>query len=170
MEHREFTFHLASCRLGDRRREVTEPFTGEKVSIPIDDGLTADENSALHKILAREGFVESDVPGEGYLLSLSATESLRLRSDFAPGGCGIAAEIVVRKLTDQVVELLLEFICTGRLALMSSTGGDVRLPNVSLDPKVRRRWPDAPVIHFAADIRTWLEKVIVGRPVRGKGD
>jgi len=44
-----YSFVLLTCNLGSTTHSGTNPFTGEAVEFPIDDGLTEDEIEALQE-------------------------------------------------------------------------------------------------------------------------
>jgi hypothetical protein len=164
LTHLEYCFHLATCNLSHRTRTVTNPFTGKHLVWPVDDGFNAEQCSALRELTRSAGFSKSEIPGEGYELSLSTDESLRLRDEIEIGRTGFAVEIVVRSLTDDLLDLVLSVARAGDCALTSVTGEDVTLVRASTSELVAERWPNAAVVGTRDDLRQWLEQVIGSRP------
>lgn len=170
LRHTAYSFILYSCRLGDRVRKGENPFTGESIEFPIDDGLNAADRAAVGRVFAKHGVKGPEPEGEGYVLKLSDNGSIRFRGgdlDDADdqGLPSLATEVVVEQLSDEVLNFLLEVARQGNLAFMSPTGDCVRLVQPSADPRVKKRWPDAAVIGTAGELRLWLEKDIGGRKV-----
>lgn len=175
IRRREFTFCMHTCRLGNRMRKGTNPFTGAAVEFPIDDGLSMGERSALRAVFDTYGVEGPEPEFEGYALYLPGNGSVRLRgfpdlADAAAPAIGLSVEIVVEALSNDVLAFVLEVAREGNLALMSSTGKSVRLVTESKDPRVRMRWLDAALIATVADLRVWLEADVGSREVRSAVD
>ena len=166
LTHLEFSFHLTTCNLSDRTRTFPNPFTGKPETVPVDDGLTADECSALRAVTHTAGFIKSPIPGEGYELQLSQDEAIRLRGEIEVAQRGFEVEIVVRSLPDHLLDLVLPIAHAGNLALTSSTGEHVRLLEVPTTELIDKRWPNAPLVRSRPELRHWLDHVICARPVR----
>ena len=160
----EYSFGLATCNLGDRTRTFPNPFTGETITVPVDDGLSASECTALRTVIHATGFKKSAVSGEGFELRLSQDESVRLRDEIEIGVAGFSVELVVVSLSNVVLDLLLSIARAGNLAFTSSTGGHVCLVTPATT-RVAARWPDAVTIKTRDDVQHWLEGVIRGRRV-----
>jgi len=77
--HWEYSFVLHTCRLGDRVRKATNPFTGDPVEFPIDDGLSVAERNGMRAVFASYGVHEPEADSEGYALYLPASASVRFR-------------------------------------------------------------------------------------------
>jgi hypothetical protein len=164
----EYTFYFHTRNLGDTVRKGTNPFTGEPVEFPIDEGLSQSERDALTKVLAAHGFNGPEPDGEGYALYLPNDQSVRIRSgefDRTERIPGFAVEIIVLELTDDILKIMLDVAQSGNLALTSVTGEDVRLVSRPDDDKALKRWPDARPLESTAELRTWLVDVIEGRQV-----
>lgn len=57
---------LHTCNLGDTARTGTNPFTGEPVEFPMDDGLTHEEMDAPQDVFEENGIDGPEPDGEGY--------------------------------------------------------------------------------------------------------
>lgn len=163
--HLEYSFGMATCNLSEASRSVVNPFTGKPIEIAQHAGLTDQECAALLKLVKASGWRYSDIPGEGWEWKLSASEALRLRGEIESGSPGWGVELVVKELAEPVLEFLLSLARAGNLAFTSSTGQDVRLAARSTNPLVQKRWPNAPILASAQELREWLDQVIGSRRV-----
>ena len=167
----EYTFCLHTCRLGDRIREATNPFTGERIRIHIDDGLTSAELAAVRKHFDAYGVQGPEPEGEGYALYLPSNGSVRFRGGpdlddtVSCALTGYAVEIVVSELSDDVLGFVHDVARHGNMAFMSSIGDEVCLVNEPISPKLKQRWPNAHMILTIRELRAWLENRIEGRMV-----
>jgi hypothetical protein len=169
--HSEFSFVLHACRLGDRIRKATNPFTGELIVAPIDEGLTPAERKAILRVFRKYNVEGPEPEFEGYAFYLLGNGSVRFRgfadiedTELHPV-TSLAVEIVVKQLADDVLTFVLDVARQGNLAFMSSTADHVGLVNESDDPRIQKRWPDARTIATIEDLRSWLEVDIGGRRV-----
>ena len=166
LTHWEYCFYQHTCHLGDRVRKATNPFTGEPVEFPIDDGLTAGECDDVRRVFEKFEVQGPEPHGEGYALYLPENESVRFRGGpdiDDPDGVplvGFSVEIVVKNLSDDVLALVLDVARQGNLAFVSSTGESSALVNASNDPRIQKRWPNAGVIGTNNALRSWLESNI----------
>lgn len=169
LRHWEYSFVLHTCRLGDRVRKGTNPFTGEPVEFPIDDGLSIADRNGIRKVFDRYGVEGPEADLKGYALYLHASGTVRFRAgDLGrkePALSSIPVEIVAQKLTEDVLGLVLEVARQGNQAFMSARGDRVLLTKEPSDPKIKRRWPDARVVETTAALRLWIENEIKGRKV-----
>lgn len=164
----EYSFHLHTRNLGDTVRKTTNPFTGETIEVPIDDGLSQAERDALAKVLSTHGFKGPEPEGEGYALYLPNDQSVRIRGGELDGTrriTGFAVEIVVVELNEDILKIVLDMARSGNLALTSFTGDKVRLVSRPDDDKALKRWPDAKPVESTAELRAWLVDVTEGRRV-----
>lgn len=166
LTHLEFSFYLTTCNLSSRTQTVTNPFTGQPHIFFVDDGLTADECSALRAAMSAAGFEKSEIPGEGYVYRMFPDNSLRLLGEIDVGRTGFAVELVIRRLTNEPLDLLLAIARAGNFAFTDVTGNHVHLLAPSATKLVAERWPGAPLVRSSEDLRIWLEKVIGARAVR----
>lgn len=168
LTHWLFSFGLHTCNVGDAERVGTDPFTGASVSFPIDDGLTDDEIENLHDTFDEYGIDGPEPDGEGYAVYGSDGERLRFRCDDLDGGepiTDIAAELTVKRLSDEMLLIILNVARTGNLALTSTVGDNVRIVDRAPGEDLLARWPDAESVSSAAELRAWLEDTIGGRQV-----
>lgn len=170
LTHWAYGFLLHTCNLGDAVRTAgTNPFTGEAVVVPIDDGLSDDEIDALRDVFDENAIDGPEPEGEGYAVYGADGDSLRFRCFTFDGDhsiCDIAAEVVVKQLSDDILTIILDVARAGNLALTSSVGDCVRIPGRRPDPKLLKRWPDAQPLSSISELRQWLQDSIGGRQVR----
>lgn len=169
LTHLEFTFLLATCNLSTRTYTTQNPFTGEILHFPIDDGFNEDEVLGLRHIIQTAGFVQNHDPDSDRELSraLAPTETLRLLGEIEEGRKDLQVEItVIDSIPFDCLDLILTLARAGNCALMSGTGTDVGLLSKPTNELVAQRWPEAIIISTRDELREWLEKVIRGRRVR----
>jgi hypothetical protein len=168
LTHWEYSFLLHTCNLGDAARTGRNPFTGEPVEFPIDDGLTDDEIDAIQDVFDENGIDGPEPDGQGYAVYGADGDCLRFRCNDLDAGepiSGIAAEAVVKELSDQILTVILDVARAGHLALTSSVGDCVRIPDRTPDAKLLKRWPDAQSLSSISELRQWFEDSIGGRQV-----
>lgn len=167
--HWEYSFILHTCRLGDRVGKATNPFTGDPVEFPIDDGLSVAERKDVRAVFACFGVEGPEAGFEGYALYLPASGSVRFRGgdleQDEPPLTSFSVELVAQNVADEVLRLVLDVARQGNLAFMSSTGERVCLAKESRDLRIKQRWPDAGLILTTNALRSWLENQIGGRKV-----
>ncbi|MBN2295105.1 MAG: hypothetical protein JXM70_21935 [Pirellulales bacterium] len=168
LRHWEYSFLMHTRNFGDKVRKGTNPFTGDKFEVPIDDGLTLPEKDAVTNVFAVYGFQGPEPNFEGYALYLPDDQSVRIRGGDLRGKDPITefvVEIIVRELNDDILKAILEIAQAGNLALMSSVGGDIRLVDRPDDKKALERWPEAKPIQTTTELQTWIVDVIGGREI-----
>jgi hypothetical protein len=166
LTHWGYSFLLHTCNLGSQTRTSTNPFTGETVESTMDAGLTDDEINALQDVFDENGIDGPEPEGEGYAAYRAEGESLRFRCNDLDEGepiDGIAAEVVVKQLSDELLTIILDVARAGNLVLTSSVGDCVRVPIRDPDHKLLQRWPDAVAVSSIAELRQWLQESIGGR-------
>jgi hypothetical protein len=168
LTHWEHSFLLHTCNLGESVRTGTNPFTGEAVEFPVDDGLTDDEIDALQDAFDENGIDGPEPDGEGYAVYGDEGDCLRFRCPDLDDGVpitGVAAEITVRELSNAVLAVVLDVARAGNLALTSTVGDCVRIVDRPPDRKMLERWPDAQTLSSVADLRQWLQESVGGQRV-----
>jgi hypothetical protein len=122
--YREFSFYTHTCNFGNAVRTGTNPFTGEIMEFPVDDGMTEDEIDAVQDIFDDNGIEGPEPEYEGYAVYNDDGSSIRFRChDLGAGDpiTGIPIEIVVSNLTDEVLAIIIDVARAGNLALTSVT-------------------------------------------------
>ncbi|MEZ6047849.1 MAG: hypothetical protein R3C11_20195 [Planctomycetaceae bacterium] len=112
LTHWEYSFGLHTCNLGDTVREGVNPFTGERVGFPIDNGLTEVEMDTVQEVFERYSIIGPEPDGEGYAVYGKAGESIRFRGGELHGKyplVGLSVEITtVLEVTEEVAGIVLE--------------------------------------------------------------
>jgi hypothetical protein len=158
----EYCFYFHTRNLGDQVRHVQNPFTGKSIEVPIDPPLAQCEWDAIRDVFKKHHFDGPLPEGEGFRISMTDGQYVGLRL----GPTGLAIEIVMRELSNSVIEIMIEIAKAGNLAFTSTTGDKVRLLDGPLDAKTLARWPDATVLHSVSEVKSWLVDDICGRKVR----
>lgn len=167
----EYSFTLYTRRLGERVRKTTNPFTGEPAESPIDLGMTAEERDAVRRVFHVYGIEGQEPDGEGYARYIAGNGSIRFRgnlemADSSPWPTtSLGVEIVVMRLSDDVLVPVLDVARKGNLAFMSSWNEGVSLVEESDDPRIKRCWPGAGLIQSVEELRGWLESKVDSRAV-----
>ncbi len=166
LTHWEFSFQFHTSNLTEATRTQINPFTGEPIAIPIDNGLTEDETRRMLQVFEENGINGPEADGEGYAVYGSKGDSIRFRcsnlDDSIPVKA-IACEVVVRELSDEVLAIIVDVARAGNMVLTSCTGDCARVVGRSLDAKVLTRWPDAEPLSSVDELRAWLQGTIGGR-------
>ena len=168
LTHWEYSFHLHTCNLGESARTGTNPFTGQTVEVPIDEGLSDAEIDAIQAVFDENGIEGPEPAGEGYAVYGANSDSLRFRCNDLDEGepiSGIDVEVVVTSLSDKVLATILEVARAGNLAMTSSLGDCVRIIDRVPDRSLLERWPDAQTLSSATQLRQWLQGIIGGDQV-----
>ncbi|MEX2171110.1 MAG: hypothetical protein WD851_17455 [Pirellulales bacterium] len=160
--HWLYSFGLNTCNFGDRFRLGINPFTGEEVRFPIDDGLSGHQIRSVKSVFALHGIRGPEPECEGYAFYGVDGESVRFRgSDFEKDSVvSMAVEITVKKLVDEIVSIVFDVAKAGGFALSSDAGDSVRILDRELDATILARWPDAQLIRSVRELRIWIEQVI----------
>jgi hypothetical protein len=168
LTHWEYVFGLHTCNLGHLARRGTNPFTGESVEFPIDNGLTSSELAAVKKVFDRHNVNGPEPDYEGFALYGSSGNSLRFRGVEFDGNHainGMEVEIIENTFSDTTLAIVFDVAKAGNLALMSSVGDCVRIVDRPPDGALLARWPDAETISTVPEFRHWVQNVIGGRQV-----
>lgn len=165
--HREYIFVLNTCNVGESTESFVSPFTGTTHALPNDIALESDELSTLRTFFAESG-ITLDPDGEGYTVHWDKGDHLSFRGDIHRSipVRHIGVEVVVRQLSDEVLNLILRTARAGNMALTSSVGDCVRIVDREPDITLLARWPDATSLFSVIELRSWLESTIGGRGVR----
>ncbi|MCA9077672.1 MAG: hypothetical protein KDA93_21780 [Planctomycetaceae bacterium] len=147
------------------------PFTGESLEIPIDDGLTETELESLITVFVNNRVEGPEPDCEGYARYDDDGGDIRFRGGELDGSnpiIGFMVEIVVRTLEDDHLNLILDVCRAGNFALESPVAGDgVDFLLVDRGPseRERKRWPECRVITKTDELRLWLDEQIGFREV-----
>lgn len=153
---KHIAFH--TCNLGDAVRKGTNPFTGEPVEFPIDDGLSDSERMAVKQLLSEFHAIGPDPDGY-YQIVFSNDTSINVGAGALDGATpciGIAMEIEGPASQD-VVRFARRLALEGNMAVSSAIDPDiVALVARSDDPRICERWPDAPILTNDDDFIKWV--------------
>ncbi|HEY8749462.1 MAG TPA: hypothetical protein VIM11_15865 [Tepidisphaeraceae bacterium] len=154
---------LYTCNLTSRSRIGTNPFTGETVHFPLDDGLTPQERTNLEAQLSQmrastadeDGYRTINCPDGGEFTIGVARNNTPL----------VSCHIEIITLTDDVIASILDLARSGNMAIRSSIDSDVvALTKPPQSGLIAGRWPGAPVINAPGQLRSWLEGSVWKRP------
>jgi hypothetical protein len=163
----EYSFCLHTCRLGDKVKRITNPFTGEILEVPIDIGLSVTEIDAV-KVLLSNHDAEYGSDDEfhhirfvdGTLICLGLGDLNRKQPIV-----NVGVNLICPELSDEAVEYVHAVAKAAGTALITSANENAALTAPAEDPKVRRRWPDAAMVANTNDLAKWLKNIVVGRKV-----
>lgn len=151
------TLHLHASHLGDQAREATNPFTGEKLRVPSDEGLSAAEREAVLELLSRNAATDPDPDGYYYVqladdcrIGIGAPT---LSSQRPCVGIGFECD----RLTDTAIQFLFELSRAGNLSIGSSSDPDHVAFTAQPNDRQAKRWPAAAVLEDPAQLAAWLQ-------------
>jgi hypothetical protein len=154
-----FDILFQTCNFGTQFEERKNPFTGQLISVAIDDGLTAAEKTAMLKLLR---FVKASGPDDFgcYSLDLADGGSAELFAEKLTGeekcdGCMVA----VRSFSPQLVQLLFDLAREGNMVLMPVMDGMAPLAvSEQQCRRVQTRWPEAGTVSSVAELQALLSQ------------
>jgi hypothetical protein len=152
-----FVLHLHTCNLGTEERESANPFTGERIGIPIDSGLTSTERLAVKSLLTTSGATAPD-PDTYCRVALpdGSIINLAVGNLFTDNPC-IAFALEYDTLTPDVVSFIHALASRGNMAIGSSTDPTVvALPLSEQRNRVLSRWPQVHVVESPLDLEDWI--------------
>jgi hypothetical protein len=169
-----YSFGLLSCHHGDEiARNMTNPFTGEKVAVHQDPGLDGDERRAVSELLRKHG-AQSEATDE-YQIDFSDDDSITVQIGPLDGSFpvkGAEMDIVCKQLRNVLLEFALRFANAAGMALVTTVMKDsgeftqsTRVLSEPIRKSVQARWPDAEVIKTTEQLRDWLDNVVGSRAV-----
>lgn len=162
-----YSFILHTCNLGNTTKLIVNPFTRQQFEVPVDEGLTHYEIEAVKNI-----FSNNDVR----LLEVIADEAwATYANEHATFKCfdldssnridSIHAELVVAKLSDELLRMILALASDANLALISDhrkTHRFARIVGRPPDERLLERWPDMEELSSVSELRYWLTEQIKG--------
>jgi hypothetical protein len=147
-----FSLGLHTRNLGTQTRQMTNPFTSERVTVHIDDGMTPAETEAASSLLADAGATKADPDGFRKVVFPDGSYAhMNLRS--------AGAEIEVSGgVTIDLVEFIFRLALASGMIVQSTIDPDV----VAILPGqhhagIGNRWPDATQIHSAHELMEWIK-------------
>ncbi len=147
---------LYSLNLSDRVREMQNPFTGEIIHAPLDDGFTKQEQLKIERRMIELG--DNQVDDDGFrAINLSSGQTVRFRDFGFPGIHPLTAIAVEYEGVDaELCELL--------FALIDEAFGSVRVgvshvavPNDRSLKVAQQRWSLVSMVKDSSSLRSWLE-------------
>jgi hypothetical protein len=153
---------LHTCNLGTAVRTGRNPFTGQLVEFPIDDGLTPAEKAAVIKLLTEVRATPADEEGwrtvflrDGSKINVSL--GVLFESDHPCVGCKVEF--------DPYSSIAVSFIFTlaqiGNMSVGSSIDPNVvALVRPLPTERVAKRWPNATITTNPEQLEAWLRKCI----------
>ena len=151
---------LHTCNLGGSVRTGTNPFTGEPVEFPIDDGLNHSELSAVRAILGEYSAAGPD-PDGCYKIVFTKNSYVNV----CAGDLDASIPCVSIKLeiegpaTHDILRFAHRLALDGNMSVGSIVDPDVvALVAEPRDPKVRRRWPTSPVLASNDEFIKWVQE------------
>ena len=152
-----FELHLHTCNLGSAVRLTANPFTGEPIEVPLDVGLTAEQQSAVRALLVEAGAEEPDPDGYRRVrLPDGAIISVLGPPDEEWASC-VALAVECRALTQGVADFVHKLAQRGEMAVMV-VPQVVALPSLAPLGRVARRWPSAVVVESPGELFGWLRE------------
>jgi hypothetical protein len=148
---------IHTCNLGHQTREAINPFTDEKLNIPIDLGLTSKEQMAVREFLAESGASPPDSDSFCRVMLLGGDSVIvDVGSLYTDVPCrGFAAEYSV--LTLEVASFLFELARRGNMTIGSSVNPTlVALTSREQPEQVKVRWPHASFVESPEGLEAWL--------------
>ena len=149
---------LQTRNLGARTRQLTNPFTGEKIVTHIDDGMTEEESRAALAILSVAGASEPD-PERFRKVTFRDGNSANIRLG------KVRAEIeLTGGVTAEAVKFVFRLGLASGMLITSTIDPDcVAVLPGQRHPGITDRWPAATDLHSASELMDW----IVGRIEKG---
>ena len=166
LTHWEYSFILHTTNLGDSTRATTNPFTGEQMELPVDNGLSMDQIDSVSAVLARYNVHGPDPDTHALTFECGRNEKVSFyHVEFRHGKriCNFEASALTKELSDRQLTFIRDVACAGKFALMSGVGEHVRLVEQAPDDAMLKRWPGVQTISGIAELRWWFESVLCGR-------
>jgi hypothetical protein len=142
-----FDIHYHTCNFGTRTAQRKNPLTGQLQTVPVDDGLTAEERSAVADLLHSSGASGPDEFG-CYVLELSDGGSAEVFASGLDGPQPCEGLMVsLRSMTPGLVRFLWELCRAGNMAATPVMEDEVVV--VASEGQRRRvleRWPQVVVV------------------------
>lgn len=152
-----FNLAFSTCNLGDETREMTNPFTGEKLLAHIDDGLTESERKAVLDLFKSNSASERDPDGYYYIEfpdgSHIGVGAFTLEGTDPCVGFAVECD----RLTDAAADFLFKLSRAGNMSVGSSIDPDVVALTAAPSDDVSKRWPGASVLDDPARLAAWLK-------------
>jgi hypothetical protein len=154
--------HLHTCNLGTKVRKGANPFTGEPLEFPIDDGLTAAEREAVRRLLAEVRAGDPDP--ESYcrvVLPEGSVVNVGIGSLNNPDLPCIAFALECSSVNLEVASFIHALASKGNMSIGSAVDPKVvALPLREQRERVVRRWPNALVVTLPGQLEAWLHQNI----------
>jgi hypothetical protein len=145
--------------LGNAVRKGTNPFTGEAVEFHIDDGLSDSERAAVKRLPLEFHAVGPDADGY-YRIKFTDDTYINVGNGPLDGSTpcvGVKLEIEGPVNAD-VLRFARRLAIEGCMSVGSATDpGIVALVATAQDPRVRERWPHAPVLETDDKFINWVQ-------------
>lgn len=167
LTHWEYSFILQATNFGQETREATNPFTGEKMSVHVDPGLTSEQCGAVASVIAKYK-LPYETDASCYSLHLASGERVSLfMEEFGEHYPvrGLSVSVLTKKLSDLPLAFIREFVLAGQFALMSGVGEHVRLIDQTPSQTTRERFPGVQTISSLEEMRWWVTRLLGGRKV-----
>jgi hypothetical protein len=146
---------LHTCNLGTKTRHVTNPFTGESLTMPIDEGMEPEEIEAASAVMNLAG--ASDPDPDNYR-TVWFTEGNWACVALDPIGAAIEGGVTL-----DIAEFIFRLATAGNMVVTSRIDPQVVavLPGQQ-HSDLKDRWPNAAYIHSAAGLLEWIHNELVG--------
>ena len=156
-----YSLHLHTCNLGTAVKKGKNPFTGDVVEFPNDDGLNRSEREAVQLLLQEVQASEPDP--DGYMKVMFSDNGV---ANIGDGNLDdrspcIAFAMEINMVTPQLVSFIYNLTRAGNMSIGSSIDPSVvALTSPTQDKKLLKRWPAAQVIESPLQLKKWLEENI----------
>jgi hypothetical protein len=142
---------LQTCNLGARIREVTNPFTGEKLHGHIDNPVSQEERAAGEQILNSANATAPDPDGFRTVI-LDGNRTMAIA--FSAMGGEIHIEGGLRL---DAIELVFRLATASEMLVTSSIDpATIAVPPGQRNAGIRERWPTAVYVDSAALLFDWV--------------
>ena len=148
---------LHTCNLGTKARHVTNPFTGESLTMPIDEGMKPEEIEAASAVMDLAG---ASNPDPDNYRTVWFTERTWACVALDPIGAAIDVE---GGLTIDIAEFIFRLATAGNMLVTSRIDPQVAavLPGQQ-HADLRDRWPNAAYVQSADGLLEWIRNELVG--------
>ena len=140
-------------------RKAVNPFTGEAVTFPIDNGLTVGERAAVRVVLLSNGASEPDPDGFRSVRLSDGTKVNVCTWHLDREGACPGLEIECYAATPSAAAFVFELASEGNMTIGSTTDpAVVAAVSHAQAERVKARWPSVPVLRSPEDLLAWFEQ------------
>jgi hypothetical protein len=146
---------LRTRNLGNRTREMTNPFTGEKLDAFIDNPVTLEEREAGDKVLENANASVPD-PDGFRMVALGGNRLMHVAFGTMGGEIHIEGGLEI-----DAIELVFQLARASAMAVTSTIDpAAIAVPPGQRNSGIRDRWPRAIDVDSAASLFDWVQSEI----------